>query len=93
MSARDADREWQMELTRLVAEIGTDQKALHSKVELFMSGAEKRFEKLDKIVIGNGQPGLSEDVRNLKGKWAFVYGTAILLASAAINSGVQALFK
>jgi uncharacterized membrane protein len=100
MSPKDQDHEWQLEMTRLVAEVRsevkevrTENKALHDKVDLFMTNSEKRFEKLDKIVLGNGQPGLAEDVRNMKGRWAFIYGTAILLASAAINSGVQALFK
>ena len=93
MSARDSDRQWQVDLTSLVAEIKTDQKALHAKLDGYISSSEKRLDKLDKIVIGNGSPGLSEEVRSLKGKWALVYGTVLLVASALVNIAVKTIFK
>ena len=37
---------------------------------------------MEQTVYGNGKPGLAEDVRNIKSKWAVIYGVSIILLSS-----------
>lgn len=83
-----SDREWQLQITALVAEVKSTVDGLHSKVDDHIVKSDKRFDKLDKIVIGNGQPGLAEEVRGIKGKWGMVYTTLLLGLNALTTWGI-----
>jgi hypothetical protein len=87
--SRDSDREWQLQMTSLIAEVKTNQENLHTTLNNYCDATNKRLEKMEHIVIGNGKPGLSEEVRSLKGKWAAIYGLCLLLASAGLNYYVE----
>jgi len=86
---RDPDREWQLQMTSLIAEVKTNQENLHVTLNNYCEATNKRLEKMEHIVIGNGKPGLSEEVRSLKGKWAAFYGLGLLLLSGLINYAVE----
>ena len=88
--AKDSTYEWQLQMTALIAEVKANQENLHTKMDTYCETTNKRQEKLEHIVIGNGKPGLSEEVRSLKGKWAAIYGLILLLMSAALNYTVEA---
>jgi hypothetical protein len=87
--AKDPDREWQLAMTSLIAEVKANQENLHTKLNEYCKEANDRQTKMEHIVIGNGKPGLAEDVRNLKGKWAAFYGLGFLLLSAVLNYAVE----
>ena len=89
---KDADHEWQLQITSLIAEVKVNQENLHEKLKNYCGSSNQRIEKLEKIVIGNGIPGLGEEVRSLKGKWAAVFGLLILILSAVINYAVDNAF-
>jgi hypothetical protein len=76
-------------MTSLIAEVKANQENLHIKLNDYCDVTNKRQEKMEHIVIGNGKPGLSEEVRSLKGKWAAFYGLGILLLSALLNYAVE----
>jgi hypothetical protein len=76
-------------MTSLIAEVKTNQENLHTTLNTYCEATNKRLEKMEHIVIGNGKPGLSEEVRSLKGKWAAIYGLCLLLASAGLNYWVE----
>jgi len=88
--AKDSDREWQLAITSLIAEVKTNQENLHTKLNEYCDATNKRQEKMEHVVFGNGKPGLSEEVRSLKGKWAAIYGLGLLLLSAVLNYAVEA---
>ena len=85
------EEKWKLTIAGTLAEVKTNQENLHTKLNEYCDAANKRQEKMEHIVIGNGKPGLSEEVRSLKGKWAAIYGLSILLASALLNYGVESL--
>ena len=87
--SKDSDHEWQLQMTSLIAEVKANQENLHVKMNDYCEVTNKRQEKLEHIVIGNGKPGLSEEVRSLKGKWAAFYGLGLLLLSGLINYAVE----
>jgi len=92
--SKDPNHEWQLQITALVAEIKTNQENLHNTLAAYIESSNKQQEKISHIVLGNGKPGLSEEVRGLKGRWAAVYGICLLVLSAAINYMVTAgLYK
>jgi hypothetical protein len=72
------DREWQFRITELLAKVETNQTNLHEKIDDHIKKSDARFDKLDKIVIGNGHKGLAEEVRSIKGKWGAAYSLAML---------------
>ena len=93
MSAQGADRKWQLEITALVASVKTNQENLHEKLDVYIVDTNKRLEKLDKIVIGNGHKGLSEEVRSIKGKWGAVYTATLILLNGVVAWGLHRLIK
>ncbi len=89
----NADKKWQLEVTSLISEIHTNQKNLSEKMDTHISKSDSRFDKLDKIVIGNGHKGLAEEVRDIKGKWGAAYTIAMLLLQGLTVYGVHILTK
>lgn len=91
MNNMGPDREWQLQITSLVAGVKANQESMHEKLDGYVASSEKRLEDLDHAVYGNGGPGLKEEVRNLKGKWAAIFGIVLLVASAVVNQVVWKL--
>lgn len=85
------DHEWQLQLTALVTEVKTNQENLDEKLSAFITASDKRMGKLEEAIYGNGSPGLKEEVRGLKGKWAAFYGMILLVLSAGVNAAMKAL--
>ena len=88
----DPEWEWRMQLTALVAEVKSNQENLHDKLDTFITASSKRTDDLEHVVYGNGSEGLTETVRNMKGKWAIMYGIAIVCLSAGVNAAAKELF-
>ena len=88
----DPEWEWRMQLTALVAEVKSNQENLHDKLDTFIIASGKRTDDLEHVVYGNGSEGLAETVRNMKGKWAIMYGIAIVCLSAGVNAAAKELF-
>ena len=92
-----SDREWQIQITALVAEVKSNQENLHDKLDTFITASSKRTDDLEHVVYGNGSEGLTETVRNMKGKWAVAYGLIIIalssVASAAAKEAFSYMFK
>ena len=84
--SKNAGWEWQLELTRLVAEVRTNQVNIEEKLDAYAAASEQRLGRLEKNIYGlNGTPGLNEQVRNLKGKWAVFYGVGVITLSVVLN--------
>lgn len=72
-----------------------------SEKELYQMFCEKRFDKIDdqqqkmlEILRGrNGDPGLIDDVRQLKGRWALIFGAFVVVFTALGTELIQWLFK
>lgn len=85
-----SDREWQIQITALVAEVKTNQDNLDKKIDTYIETSQTRLAELEKSVYGrNESPGLHEEVRDLKGKWAVFYGIGLLIGSAVLNQIVD----
>ena len=89
MSSSAEDAKWKLSVASTLAEVKANQENLHTKLNEYCDTTNKRQEKLEHIVIGNGKPGLSEEMRSLKGKYAAFYGLGILLMSALLNYAVE----
>lgn len=84
------DWEWRLQLTALVAEIKTNQDNLDKKIDAYIEASQTRLVELEGSVYGRKDaPGLHEEVRDLKGKWAIFYGIGILIGSAVLNQVVD----
>jgi len=95
--SNDPEWEWRLQLTALVAEVKTNQDNLDKKIDTYIESSQQRVDDLEHVVYGNGSEGLSEQVRNLKGKWAVIYGLIIIslsaVAQAASKEAFAAIFK
>lgn len=89
--SRDADHEWQLQITSLIAEVKTNQENMSEKLDSFIKSSDRRLSKVEETLNGNGVPGLKEEVRNLKGKWAAFYGFTLIVLSAGVNAAVKVL--
>ena len=87
----DPEWEWRMQLTSLVAEVKTNQENMSEKIDTYIAASNKRMDDLEHVVYGNGSEGLTETVRNMKGKWAIMYGLAIICLSAGLNAAAKEL--
>lgn len=86
--------EWRIQLTSLVAEIKANQDNMHEKLDAIHESSQKRIDRLEKTMYGlNGAPGLMEQVRGMKGKWAIVFGGIIITASAFLNQVLAAFMR
>ncbi len=85
MAKNNAEWEWRAELTKLLAEVKTNQDNLHEKLDESIDLSQKRFDRLEKTVYGlNGTPGLIEQVRVNKGRWiALITGVTIVVTAVA----------
>jgi hypothetical protein len=86
------DGEWQLHITALLAEVKTNQENMHDKIDAFVVASNKRTDDLEYVVYGNGSEGLSEQVRNLRGKWAVIYGLVLIVLSATAQAAAKELF-
>lgn len=87
------DWAWRLELTALVAGVKANQDNMHEKLDKYIDASQKQLDRLDKSVYGlNGTPGLHEEVRSMKGKWAVVYGLFLIVVSAFVNYAVDNAF-
>lgn len=92
MAEKGPDWEWRLQLTALVAEIKTNQDNLDKKIDAYIAASSKRVDDLEHVVYGNGAEGLAEQVRNLKGKWAVIYGLIIIALSSVAQAGAKEVF-
>ena len=94
MAISDAEWKWRAAMTTLLAEVKTNQDNMNEKLDAIHEASKKRIERLEKTTFGlNGTPGLVEQVRGMKGKWALVFGGIIITASAFINQVVAAFMR
>lgn len=89
MARGDADHEWKLQLTALVAEVKANQENMNEKLDVYIKASDRRAEKVEEAIYGNGTPGLKEEVRSLKGKWAAIYGLVLLVLSAGVDAAVK----
>lgn len=89
--AKDADHEWQLQLTALVAEVKANQENMNEKLDEYIESSDRRLNELEDAVYGHNTPGLKEEVRDLKGKWAAFYGIILLVLSAGVNAAMKVL--
>jgi len=69
--------------------------------DMYTTFCEKRFDKIDEqqekmleILRGkNGDPGLIDDVRQLKGRWAIIFAAFIVIFTALGTELVQWFIK
>lgn len=91
------DGEWQLRVTELLAEVRANQENMNRKLDGYIKMSSARTDDLEHIVYGNGSEGLAEQVRNIKGKWAVLYGVVLMLlsavAQAASKEALSFLFK
>jgi len=80
------DWKWRADLMGLVGEIRNEQTNLSDKLDEYCKSSEGRFERLEHTVYGNGQPGLSEQVRNVRGRVAIATAGAAVVITAAVNA-------
>ena len=92
MSA-SSDEEFKLNVTRLLSEVSTNQKNLVDRIDGYVVANDRRVEDLEHTVNGNGKSGLAEDVRNIKGKWALIYGAAVFLGSTIVQAAASNFFK
>ena len=91
MSNNEAEWKWRAEITSLIAEVKANQENMDEKLDAMHEASKKRIDRLEKTTFGlNGTPGLVEQIRSMKGKWALVFGGIIITASAFINQVVAA---
>lgn len=83
------EEKWKLSITGMLAEVKANQENLHTKLNEYCEAANERQTKMEHIVFGNGKPGLSEEVRSLKSKWAIFYGLGLLILSAVLNYAVE----
>lgn len=84
------DWEWRLQLTALVAEVKANQDNLDKKIDTYIGTSQARLDELEKSIYGkNDVPGLHEEVRDLKGRWAIFYGLILLFTSAVVNQVVD----
>lgn len=88
-----SDRDWQLEITKALAEVQTSQTALHTKLDEAIARTDRRLEKLEAVVYGNGHRGLAEDIRNIKGKWAAAYTGMLLILNGLTTYGIHVFCK
>jgi len=81
-----SDEQFKLDVTSKLSEIASDTKYLAKRLDEYMIDNDKRVGKLEHIIVGNGTPGLSEEVRSIKGRWGAVVGIVIFLASVASNA-------
>ena len=88
----NAEWEWRAQITALIAEVKTNQENMDKKLDAIHTTSKKRIDRLEKTTFGlNGTPGLVEQLRNMRGRWALVFGGIVITASAFINQVVAAL--
>lgn len=80
------DHDWKYQMTALLAEVRTNQVNMSAKLDTYIGDSQERLDTLDSAVFGDKDaPGLTEEVRGFKGKWAIVYGVGLLIGSALLN--------
>ena len=94
MAKNNAEWEWRAQITALIAEVKTNQDNMSEKLDAIHDASKKRIDRLEKTTFGlNGTPGLVEQIRSMKGKWALVFGGIIITASAFINQVIASFMS
>ena len=92
MSA-SSDEEFKLNVTRLLSEVSANQKNLADRIDTYIGANDKRVEDLEHTLNGNGQPGVAEDVRNIKGRWALIYAGGVFLGTTVVQAVASTFFK
>jgi hypothetical protein len=75
------EEDFKLKVVSTLAEVVANQKNLESKLDTHILSNNQRLDNLEHTVNGNGSSGIAEDVRNIKGRWALLYGIGILFIS------------
>lgn len=84
------EEKWKLEVSSMLGEIRADLRAVQKSLNDHVKSEGIRIEDLEHTLNGNGSAGVAEQVRNLKSKWAILYGIGLLVTSAALNYVVEA---
>jgi len=90
--SNESDEQFRLDVTSLLSEVHTSQKALTKSLDEYIVANNKRLDDLEHTVNGNGSRGLAEDVRSIKGKWGVVYGFVIIVLGAVAQAAALHFF-